>query len=134
MGKNAGGGHGRPLSGAAFRNHRFAAFQRGEKRQERGLGRAAEDEGVGVGQDLRLLGMVLHRLVEACAAHARGQADLHPRRQDFGPARDYAGMRGRRVEPGGERGQAAIAHRATRRSVTHPSARHTSQRPSARRR
>ena len=72
VGRSADGGPGRPSSGAAFRNHRLAAFQCGEKRQERGLGRAPEDEGVGIGQDLGLLGMVLHRLVEACAAHARG--------------------------------------------------------------
>lgn len=134
MGRNAGGGPGRPLSGGTFWNHRLAAFQRGEKRQERGLGRAPEDEGVGVRQDLGLLGVVLYRLVEACAGHARGQIDLHPRRQDLGATRDHAGMRGCHVEPSGERGQAAIAHRDTRRSVTHPSARQTSQRPSARRR
>ncbi|WP_207179900.1 hypothetical protein [Methylobacterium indicum] len=134
MERSAGGGPGRPSSGAGFRDHRLATFQRGEKRQERGLGRAPEDEGVGVGQDPGLLGMVLHRLVKAGARRTCRQADLHPGRQDLGAARDHAGMGGCRVEPGGERGQAAVAHRATRTSVTHPSARQTSHRPSARRR
>lgn len=134
VGRSAGGGPGRPPSGVVFEGYCLAALQCAEKLEERGLGRTPEDEGVGVGQDLGLLGMVLHRLVEAGASHARGQADLHPRRKDLGAARDHAGMRGCRVEPGGERGQAVVAHRATRRSVTHPSARQTSQRPSARRR
>ncbi|AWB23250.1 hypothetical protein DA075_22050 [Methylobacterium currus] len=134
MGRSAGGGPDRPTSGSAFQCHRLAALQRGEGFEQSRLGRTAEDEGVGIRQDLGLLGMVLHRLVEAHAWRARRQADLHPRRQDLGAASDHAGMGGRRAEPGGERGQAAVAHRATRRSVTHPSARQTSQRPSARRR
>lgn len=133
VGRSAGGGPGRPSSGSV-QCHRLAALQRGEGFEQGGLGRAAEDEGVGVGQDLGLLGMVLHRLVEAQARRTRRQADLHPGRQDLGAARDHAGMGGGRVEPGRERGQAAGAHRTTRKSVTHPSARHTWQQPSARRR